>query len=621
MTMSCLNIKMPIFISSFFMLIIISVSSAFSNQIVDFKNKEFIIVRDSLLEISPKTLQTNNLKNWRFDNTSWTATKPFEAKFLVKFNSLKTVFFEWSDNKLENIEIEVRDSKGELYSVYKYNDSLGFSSLLGVKNQVFLFTPHKIGEVYTVKYKTFSHNVSYPLCWIITAERFSSRFNAENSWYGLLAGIILMVLLLNIFMYVNTKENVFLFYAFYALCFGLFQCAYTGLGFQWIWSESYSWNRISNLVCSFLLVSSQFLYLYYYVKSIQSLKPVYIYFIIGLRFILLILSIYIPSFSLWYPLFDAVTIGYQLWLMIKSNLYKSLHGSLYLVSITVLEIAYLVFISAYFQLIKTDFITYNSIALGGIVELMIGMFAIALRYRNLILQKQNLQKQEILVLKQNVELKEQLFQETQEKQRIQVEINRELEIKVQERTVELAQKNQELEELYKRWEQISSTLDKENWHLNRQLESDRLKLMWGKGVDFESFQKIFISEEHVLKFVAEIKWTDQFQCKKCSHQQYVKGAQYMSRKCTKCKYEESATAGTIFHGVRFSLVKALYISLQTVLFRDTFTIKQLSEEISLREATLWSFRKKIMTELEIISKKYPKGNMLNLLILGGKDIS
>lgn len=596
------------------LIMLLNCISLYASKLVHFSGNDKLVVEAPYLEIKSQ----NAWKNFVNEQTSWPAITPIEARFFISATNKNTLFLEFPDNKLESVFVEVLDKNGKQICNLNYKDENGYTSPFSVKNQVLSFTPPIANEVYTVHYQLFSHNVSYPICWVLSAESFTSRFNAENTWYGLLAGIVLTVVLLNVFMFVNTREKIFVFYAIYAFCLGLFQWAYTGLGYQWLWSDFYLWNRISNLVCSFLLMSSQFVYLYFYVRKIKLIEKQFIVAIIVFRFLVLIISLLLPKFSLWHPLLDAFTIAYQLVLMYRANLFKSLHGSLYLTSIIILELAYLTFIAAYYQLLETNFITYNAIAFGGIAELVIGMFAIALRYKYLIQQKQNLQKQEIETLQQNAQLREQLFEEISEKQRIQTEINKALEIKVTERTQELAQKNAELEELYKRWEQISSNLDKQNWQLNRQLESDRLKLMWGKGVDFKGFQEIFQSDDHVIKFIADIKWKGEYQCKKCAHTQYMKGAQYLSRKCTKCKYEESATAGTLFHGVRFPLVKALYISLQTVLHRDTYTVQQIAKEIDLREATLWAFRKKILQELEIISKKSPHGDMLTMLILGGE---
>jgi hypothetical protein len=145
---------------------------------------------------------------------------------------------------------------------------------------------------------------------------------------------------------------------------------------------------------------------------------------------------------------------------------------------------------------------------------------------------------------------------------------------------------------------ISSSLDKQNWSLNQELSSDRIKLMWGKKINFEEFTKTFPADKNVLRFIADLKWQDGYACKKCGSTEWSEGAQYYARKCTQCKYEESVTANTLFHGVKFSLAKALYISLTTVIHRDSISVKQLATEIELREATVWAFRKKTLDKID-----------------------
>jgi len=72
----------------------------------------------------------------------------------------------------------------------------------------------------------------------------------------------------------------------------------------------------------------------------------------------------------------------------------------------------------------------------------------------------------------------------------------------------------------------------------------------------EQLEELFQSDDKCLEFLAEIKWPDGFICRKCGNANHCPGKTPHSRRCTKCKSEESATSGTMFHNCKFPVSKA-----------------------------------------------------------------
>ena len=68
----------------------------------------------------------------------------------------------------------------------------------------------------------------------------------------------------------------------------------------------------------------------------------------------------------------------------------------------------------------------------------------------------------------------------------------------------------------------------------------------------------------------------------------------MSRQCTSCRYVESPTAGTLFHKVKFDLVKAFYIVYFVSTNKKGITSTELRRKLGLRQKTCWSFKRKVM---------------------------
>jgi hypothetical protein len=113
-----------------------------------------------------------------------------------------------------------------------------------------------------------------------------------------------------------------------------------------------------------------------------------------------------------------------------------------------------------------------------------------------------------------------------------------------------------------------------------------------ENIKIGELETFFTSEEKCLKFIAEEKWKDGYVCKKCGHTNYCSGSKPYSRRCTKCKTDESATSNTIFHRCRIPITKAFKLA-HLVCNDNEISIVKLANELETRPMTCWSFKKKI----------------------------
>ncbi len=109
----------------------------------------------------------------------------------------------------------------------------------------------------------------------------------------------------------------------------------------------------------------------------------------------------------------------------------------------------------------------------------------------------------------------------------------------------------------------------------------------------EKFNTIFSDSDSCYRFLAEQKWPDGFVCRKCGHTNYCKGKKPYSRRCTKCKKEESVTAHTIFHHCRIPITTAFQI-MYTVCKHPHISSYKLSDEFDRRQMTCWKFKKRVI---------------------------
>lgn len=113
----------------------------------------------------------------------------------------------------------------------------------------------------------------------------------------------------------------------------------------------------------------------------------------------------------------------------------------------------------------------------------------------------------------------------------------------------------------------------------------------------KKFKMMFPEEEACLELLAQKKWVNGFICKKCGNTNYCKGKKPYSRRCTKCKSEESATSGTLFHNCRIPMTEALEIALLNCVFPDISSY-ELSRNLERRHMTCYHFQKKIKACVE-----------------------
>ena len=118
-----------------------------------------------------------------------------------------------------------------------------------------------------------------------------------------------------------------------------------------------------------------------------------------------------------------------------------------------------------------------------------------------------------------------------------------------------------------------------------------------KHIDPLRFSDQFSREEQCLAFLSEMKWKKGFVCRKCGNTNYCSGKKPYSRRCTRCKSEESATAHTVFHAWKFPLPSEFELMYQ-VCQRPDISSYKLSRILETRQMTCWRFKKKLMECLE-----------------------
>lgn len=125
------------------------------------------------------------------------------------------------------------------------------------------------------------------------------------------------------------------------------------------------------------------------------------------------------------------------------------------------------------------------------------------------------------------------------------------------------------------------------------------------GVNSIKFNRHFKDDADCYKYLASIKWdVKAYECKRCREKKYCRGKKPFSRRCIKCRYDESPTAGTMFDKCKFSLLVAFHIAFKISTKKKGMSSLELSREFEQRQMTCWEFKWKIQQAMQS-SKKYP----------------
>ncbi len=112
-------------------------------------------------------------------------------------------------------------------------------------------------------------------------------------------------------------------------------------------------------------------------------------------------------------------------------------------------------------------------------------------------------------------------------------------------------------------------------------------------LNLADFKKQFPDDHSCFEFLVEKKWGEGFTCRKCKHSQFTIGRKWHHRRCKKCRYEESATAHTLFHKIKFSLLKAFEIIHHLSSSNQGLSTVEMAIQFEINQSTAWFFKRKV----------------------------
>ncbi len=590
----------------------IIIDNNFSEHII--YGEELEVLEDPYKSFSIEDIISDSRINKKFVLNNFYAPKNSNRKaaYWIRFKvanistSDKIWLLECYDQTIDSIQAYIPNGKGG-YIKKEAGDNFLFSQRTFQHKNFEFLGPTNIGKDYHYYYLRFEANDPITM---IVALRSINKFVYyglnEYMCFGIFYGIILVISFYNLLMYFAMKNIQYVYYVLYVLSVGVYSASTDGVAYQYLWPSYPWWNQIANGLFLYLVIIAALFFTRLFLnipKKLPFLDKIIVAIII-LRTLLFLVALFVYNDLFEYKVIEVLPLSVAFYAGIISYYKRYSPARFFVVSYGFLFCGFLIRFLVFIEIVPFSIMSHYSINFSIVLEMIFLSFALADKVRIIKDTKERAQKRIINQYSINAELKD--------------KVNKELESKVKERTIEIAEKNKLLEvannllkEQAEEINQMNVVLDIDNSKLKKNIQEVMVSRVMKQNIEYEEFEKIFPDELTCLRYLDEVKWVNGYICKKCTNDKYFEGSQLFARRCTRCGYNESITSNTIFQGTKFPINKAFYITYTVITEREDITLDQLSEILELRRNTCWNFKKKLMKIIDSDKAKRARAALKN----------
>lgn len=528
-----------------------------------------------------KKSNTYTPKNFNRNSTYW-----YRIKIKGSAQSKEQWVLEFFDQTIDDIRFYAPDAKNN-YRESRFGAQYKFAQRAYVHKN-FLYDLDHSGAAERTYYMRVKSMQSASVIVVLRNIRWFVRYATEEYiFFGVFFGMVAVFSFYNLLMFLAVRQKQYLYYILYNLSIGLYEMCIDGIAFQYLWPDHPEWNRYAYGPALYLssifglLFTLNFLYL-------RSKAPRLYWLIIAvilLRTIYFVFCLYNPELFIYkpielIPLVVALGAGIYIW----KNGYRP--GRFFVIgySFLLLGVAVKILVLLNVPWLPYGPVTHYSLSFCFVIEMVLVSFAIGDNIRTLRKKKDKAQKRMISQLQINERLKDTL--------------NKELTKLVDERTKEVMDKAAIIEKQNEEISVMNAMLEKDNQELHLNIEKVTRARVMSQDVDFAEFSKIYPDRETCFKYLSELKWINGYACRKCANTHYLSGFLPFSRRCTKCGYDESVIAYTIFQNTRIPINKAFYMLFLVYSTKGKISSHKLSQLLLIRQSTCWAYNSKMQKILE-----------------------
>ena len=140
-------------------------------------------------------------------------------------------------------------------------------------------------------------------------------------------------------------------------------------------------------------------------------------------------------------------------------------------------------------------------------------------------------------------------------------------------------------------------------------------------ITIKQFQQFFVNEDDCKQYLFDLKWKDGYQCRRCGGARFVKGRTSFHLRCSKCGYDESVTANTLFHKIKIPLLKAFGMAFRIAVRKKGMSTVELANEFDVNQKSSWLFKRKSQEAMQS-SGKHLLDTIVQVdeMMIGGPDV-
>lgn len=386
-------------------------------------------------------LYSNRFRSYQKDIVDF---KVSESMFWLKFtvvnvNNPNSILLEIIQPLLQNVDFYYPDT-GNQYQLIAAGQKYPFNFRKYRQSTNFVFNlAIKPGDEKTYFLKISGHQQVLVPIKIVTKNSLDATMSYRNFWFGIYCGIILVMVLYNLFVYLSIRDRSYIYYVLHTLFVGLTQASLLGYAYQYLWPGFPWFGNYSTFLftCLVSIVGIQFLIEFLHLK-VNAAKIFFILKAFQVAYLVYIVISFAGYYSFTYAaiLPTQSLIAFFILAVSIYSLYKGFAGARsYLIAWSALMLGIIIYVARDFGLLPYNSLTAYSLVIGSAAEITLLSFALADKINIYKMEKQKSQEAELAALMEN--------------QRIVREQNVMLEKKVLERTHELNIVNEDLEAVLK----------------------------------------------------------------------------------------------------------------------------------------------------------------------------
>ena len=552
----------------------------------------------SFHEISSRQFSNRYKPHPAYQNKDFRVNASYWIRLPIRHTtrSEKLWLLEFYDQTIDNIEAFIPQTDGS-YRKVVMGDKIPFDQRMIPHKNFVIPLAMSTDTVMHYFFRVESHDFADLRIGLRSTNWFVYYALNEYFLFGIFYGMILIIILYNFLVFLAIRERKNIYYIIYLVSVAAYAISLDGIGFQFLWPNRPAWNdyaigiSLYNVIIWSLVFTRRFLR----TRTITPALDKFFAVLIGLRTAWFLTALLFFPQHLPYRVMDIIPLS-LIFLTAITVLQRGYRPARFFVAAYgVLFFGFFVRTLVFLDVIPFTTLLHYSLHISFVLEMLLLTFALGDRIRILKAMRDRALKRIIKQHEINNQLKD--------------KVNRELEQKVEERTLQLNEKNQQLEEINRKLEQqareineINSMLDLDNWKLKNSIKEVLNERLMEKPMDYVQFQTIYPDTLACHRSLDNLKWEKGYRCRKCGNEKYFDGAKKFARRCTRCGYNESITAYTIFHSIKFPIEKAFYLAYLIVAGRDDSTLEELAQKLDLRVNTVWSFRHKVLERVQELEK-------------------